>query len=866
MSSHLDPFFDRAFIDLKSEIQTIQQGRKREELFSLVPFMINTKHFDLQSIHKSFENVHKNISTLCFAASQAQMQRSYESLQRSHDLLNKSISSRLNYATEFCILQHGTHALLITSIFLTFKRFHHKFGLPDFLFCSISNLSPDCILRQMIQSQLNFMLYGEYLPIIIVFTGQRHATAILIIPVAIPDDHRVTSQNPSPSPGLNPSPNHGQQPSNDSDTESDDGGGRLSTNTKWNFIFINPNGSNIKWQKRFDDIPRQAFQDFRKFFSAYQVNGIFQEWNCVENIQKNYGSCGPWSILLSFHIFANINPGADNLDFISVFCNNLARKTQNSQTHHRFHQCIIDFIYLFQHLTLKVLKKAAEHAHLLVPTFSQFVDELVRGSVPANELEVEAKIFQTMGILRGRFQKYMAKVEEKRGDTIDTGDTGDTTDDETDMEKKYKSDFEMQRKQIEPHNLRCIENQYKLMTLKGNIQLMCVSPDYNKCQLSRLKRQFREKAREQLLALTIFSSRGQNAEEWLQIWFERRLKEELKKVSESKAKLEILLRTTSKISDHEGTVTKASIKDIETKLQHLNQHQSHLTTQLDTYAYMSDASDFLKFVNGVEISIKNLNTIQNALMNLKHEIEETTKSEETIDAKELLNLHGKFRKKYNQLLLHIENTFHCGTDPRDWLDEWFRSEMFREIQNSASASEQQRDQLWQLYTSNRNKELSTQFLTFVGKNQLFIDTDFKCAEILKTLVEMKSLIEINEQAESNSEIRQEFQEKSGRLASFLQDMFRTTAGRRRWIESWFREASLARVAQYFSRIEELDNELDEFREHGDTATIHALQQQIRDLDEKRLLFLDSFNKKMYIDDASEFITFSEKIRKRSRLD
>ena len=118
-------------------------------------------------------------------------------------------------------------------------------------------------------------------------------------------------------------------------------------------------------------------------------------------------------------------------------------------------------------------------------------------------------------------------------------------------------------------------------------------------------------------------------------------------------------------------------------------------------------------------------------------------------------------------------------------------------------------------------------------------------------------------------MKHEFQEKSSEFLSLLNQIFYTTEGRKRWIESWFRENDLSRVAQYFSNIEDIDNELDDLIENEESdeqtaAHIHTLEEHRGKLDAKRLLLLDNFEKKTYLDDASEFLIFTEKNRKRPR--
>ena len=859
----LDPFLDPAFIDVDREIQAIQRGDKEISLFSLFPFFKKKMRQDLlqspqtiDTINGSLVLVHKNNSNLYLDRTmftQSVMDTSFKTLRRVCDVLRRSMSSGSNYVTEHCILQRGTLSITIATICFVVKRCRQLFKLPDFLFCPLSNKSSSQISRQMIQSQLNFMLHGIYLPILVIFTGERHATSLLIFPILDKE----------------------QSKENDDDDDGDDPEEKTPfLRTTWNFIHINPNGLNIEWQERFDEIPRRAYNEYETFFANFRVSSTFRESHCVQNIQKNYASCAPWSVILAFYIFANIDMKDANLHFIPVFCKNLSQRTLNSKTLHRFHKCIVDFMSLFLFLTFDIMTKATERHHhhqqqqhfstdkedLQAPTFSQFMHELEHGSISAQVFELEAEIFRTMRSLQSRFEKYMTIVDSFG---FPVTDYIEESDDETDHEKRYKQDFEGQRKKFESHHLRCVENQKQLIELKKKIQSLCLDSDEkHKCELSRLKRQFREKAREHLLSLTLFAERGQTAEDWLQGWFEEQLQGKIRETQDSKKKLELLILEKSGVSDQ---------LDNESKLASLIQHLALLKTQLNTsYMYITDASNFLKFVNGAEMSIQNLKTIQQSLMDLKREIEVLNASEEQINIRELSDLHMRFHKKYSQLLLHVANTLHCGQDPREWLEDWFRCEMFREIMTltESSQSPSSSDKLWQVYTSDKNKKLATQFLEFANNNQIYLNINSKCDSLQKSLIQLKKAIQSN--LPEADDVKQEFQEKSNELFRLLQQIFQTTQGRKQWIESWFREYNLNEIAQYFSQMEEIDNEIDDQRDKiesdDDTTTaknIHMLEKQLGDLDAKRLVLLDNFKNNTYIDDASEFLTFTEKIRKRS---
>ena len=694
--STLDPFLDQTFIDLQGEIESIKNGRKPIESFTIMKFLQKEEQQNLISdpgsigiINALFNQfVHKQYSTIKIMAeffTPLSILNYLVELKNDYDFLKTTISLKSYYATEFCILQKGTHDLLATTIFLTMKRFHQQFGLKNFLFSFISDNSYFPIFRQMVQSRLNYMMHGEYLPIIILFFENIHTTSLIILP---------------------------------SDLHGDLG------DITWHFIHINSNGDAASYHERFDDIPRAAFSAYVDFSTSFQHQSKFTESHCVENIQKSYGTCVPWSILLAVFIFASVSsfPFGET-DLISVFCKNVAKATSDAKTLHRFHQHIIDFTFSFQHLTLELYYNAAARLGLpavigqMLPeiSFEHFMYELIHG-IPSDSIRLDVKILQSMRDIQHRFRKY---VKSSVDDSI-----LEQSDDETAEEKKYQHKFAKQEKHFKTFDDTCKYLQQELVQMMGELEKVGRFRKPDKCKIGRLERQFMLKANDHSMWLSEFTRRGQQVNEWTANWFFHQTEEEISKCEQE------IQRLSHELDEH--SETPKNQKKLETEIGKFQAQKELLLTKIRRELFKTDAVTFLRFVSNVQTKVTNA---ESRLRSIQKELDELRKtiisSRHSADSEDLRKLYILFQDKFDELLVRIEHDIGCGKNASEWLEYWFKCEIFsemkqsfddiRQFKNTGSRIPDEYIQKWEMlranYKNDTSKKMALDFLTFVKKTE-----------------------------------------------------------------------------------------------------------------------------------------------------
>jgi hypothetical protein len=531
------------------------------------------------------------------------------------------------------------------------------------------------------------MMHGKYLPIIVVFLNKRHATTLLVLPTHV----------------------HG-----------------INGNITWHFIHINSNGQNEPWKERFSDIPRGAFSDYVEFSAFFQHQSTYKESNCVENIQTSYGTCGSWSMLLAIFIFASIESfsledvgdDAEHTDLISKFCKNIANVASNPKTLHRFHQCIIDLEFSFQHLTLELYSKAAIRSGQPVSeekgpliNFQQYKYELVHGAPDGNIIQLDVKILETMREIQHRFNRY---VQSSSGDVYQS-------DDETDDEKIYKRNFTKQEERFKQYENLCNYFQQGLVELKNELERMYKSRRTTKCESIRIERRFVLNFKEHLMWMSEFERRGQCIEEWISDWFEDQMIEEIVECEEEIQRLSSELLKTPK--------TPKNQKKIEKDIEKLKQQKEDLTVDLySKHLYRTKTREFMTFSAGVQRKVKNA---EFRLVAIQQELDELRKVILASGVVDITELHALFQEKFSKLLSLIDHEFECGTNPTEWLEYWFKKQIFEEIKqcfddiqilkNSGTKIPADLTQKWEMlrkkYKDDANKTMASEFLTFASQTK-----------------------------------------------------------------------------------------------------------------------------------------------------
>lgn len=386
----LDPDLDKPWVDFETNLDAIRIGKIKTQQSKLYHFLkpeiqhkIN-KSSSTQERIKIIEKAYglgdvvpfwENIDTIYQHGLSQQIL--YEIRLKLH-LIDKSKYEHDWISYEKHAFNSGLHAIVSFAMMLTFKRFHRDFQINDFLCCYIvveggKILSSKPIYRQMIASRINYILHGTYLPIISYFCDQgdesptpnAHATTQLLIPIV--SRERLT----------------------------------------WNVLNINSNGSD----------EYRYFMDSTSMLDEYKLWTVNQRqtrlshknFNCVENIQKNFGLCGYWSTILVFQCFLDFHrlfkTDADNFD---AFCKYLSVKTSYYVVINRINNYMMDIGLSFYQLILHV--SGFFHKD---PSISEIGSAILRGPISKNVL-LDLAIFKHVDTIRRRLQKYMKQSMVRR--------------------------------------------------------------------------------------------------------------------------------------------------------------------------------------------------------------------------------------------------------------------------------------------------------------------------------------------------------------------------------------------------------------------------------------------------------------------
>ena len=209
------------------------------------------------------------------------------------------------------VLSSGVYSLYSFTILLIMKRYHAEFNVIDFLFCVIyfqNNVDQhsNFILNELKKSRINYILNDTYLPVVCAIHGDLHATNILILP-------RVENET-----------------------------------TTWKCVHINTNGDNVSYKLR-EQIVNVAFEKYKKWIESGQNQEKCKHENifCVSNIQKNYGTCGHWSLFMAFRLLQDFHDNK-NIDIVGLFCDFLSNTTKNPEIIEKFNELIIDITVMYK--------------------------------------------------------------------------------------------------------------------------------------------------------------------------------------------------------------------------------------------------------------------------------------------------------------------------------------------------------------------------------------------------------------------------------------------------------------------------------------------------------------------------------------
>ena len=299
----LDPALDKPWVDFETNLDAIKIGKidlKKSKLYQFLKPEIQTQinralsfssPFSVTRAIKIIEKAYGLSDIIPFWANidttyRHTSQNDFDDIQQTLLQLNEAKSKRDWIAYETCAFR-SLHSIVNFTMMLTFKRFHKDFQMEDFLCCyvfikdgQITTSKP--IYRQMIASRMNYILNGKYLPIITYFadtttTPIGHSTTQLLLPV-------VSNQM-----------------------------------LTWNVVDINSNGSE---QYRYFMDTTEMFDDYKLWTKNQRQNQSFKKnLSCFENIQKNFGTCGYWSMILVFQCFVDFNEFNYKHNNFETFCN-----------------------------------------------------------------------------------------------------------------------------------------------------------------------------------------------------------------------------------------------------------------------------------------------------------------------------------------------------------------------------------------------------------------------------------------------------------------------------------------------------------------------------------------------------------------
>ena len=522
----MEPLLDKPIIDLQEEIKSIEDGGKEIKSSRLYEFL-STAMQPRVSNASQLRQIYKLTNSTPFLNNTGIIKENqfdvFIKISKTLHKFKMTEEKKLFFTKDYCALNTaGTYNLSTLSMLLLLKRYHQRLGLPDFLCCfikieneKVSNSLP--LFRQMISSRTNFVLNGNYLPILVSFLDEKHLTSMLVLPIL------------------------------------------QSNELKWHFININSNGKVYKY--RFEDIPLEAMTSYNKYVANQKDNKTSHViLYCNSKIQRDFGTCGYWGMLLLFCFFADINvllTKMPEFNFIADFCEYLSRMNQSYIILNRFHAHIIDLIYSCYQLTLETYLRAANpskkttikspelyHPPMfadsglpLIPTIQQFGHEILHSDedaiVKLNVVILDL-ILQSQIRLRKKIDQFDRKLllkkrmkEETRSKEIqkEVDDLIDTrTDEETEVEKKTQREKWIEQEFIKKHESKCDILQHELMHLKQKIEEM-EQKNEPQTNINDLKRKFTEKFNDLSETINELPLYYDDVWTWLLKWFKKTAKD-----------------------------------------------------------------------------------------------------------------------------------------------------------------------------------------------------------------------------------------------------------------------------------------------------------------------------------------------------
>jgi hypothetical protein len=517
----MEPLLDKPIIDLEEEIKSIEDGRKEIKSSRLFEFLSSTNQMKVSSASQ-LRQIYKLTNSTPFLNNTGIVKENqfgvFIKISKIVHKFTMTEEKKLLFTKDYCALNTaGTYNLSTLSMLLLLKRYHSRLGLPDFLCCfikieneKVSNCLP--LFRQMISSRTNFVLNGNYLPILVSFLDEKHLTSMLVFPVF------------------------------------------QSNELKWHFININSNG--LVYKYRFEYIPLEAMKYYEKYVAHQKDNKTSHViLYCNSKIQRDFGTCGYWGMLLLFCFFADINDLLTKIpefNFIAEFCEYLARMNQSYIVINRFHTYIIDLIYSCYQLTLETYVRAANPSNKtiikstelynppifadsglpLIPSIPQFGHEILysdEDAIVKLNIVILDLILQTQSRLRKKIDKFDRKLllkkrmKETPSKAIQNELEGfhDTrTDEETEIEQKTRREKLIEEGYIKSHESKCDTLQHELIHLKEKIEEM-EQQNEPQSNINELKRKFAEKFNQMSEKIEELPLYYDDVWTWLEKWFKK---------------------------------------------------------------------------------------------------------------------------------------------------------------------------------------------------------------------------------------------------------------------------------------------------------------------------------------------------------
>ncbi len=361
-----DSILDKQFVDFeheKNQAKLLNMLNMPKEAVN-INFGENRKKIDDAYEHKNFQSCLElyKVNTIKLDAQYADIKKEYNTLVGSEedgDLM----------ALYTCALQIGIHDLYALTILLMIKRYHQIFNFIDFLFCVVRFETEEASIEQtsnslfveLQKSRINYILNNTYLPVVCVIHGQIHATSILILPF-LEMNNFVTFQ----------------------------------------IIHINSNGDQMTYIYR-ETIVNVAFVKYKNWISIQKE----KEFNhkkilCYSNIQKQYSTCGHWSLFIAFRLLQDFTE-KKKIDVKSVrsFCELMSRKNDNSEIHENFNEFIIDIQIMYKYLIVNTVNSINDTRDSYVfefPGVDEFCKVLLHGPTPEH-LKLNVEIMKSLSNL-----------------------------------------------------------------------------------------------------------------------------------------------------------------------------------------------------------------------------------------------------------------------------------------------------------------------------------------------------------------------------------------------------------------------------------------------------------------------------------